>query len=239
MSDDTLLRLVEAADPLAHHTGSALPTGPEAVLQTIRDRLTSPRRPRRRVRLAAAALAGALAIAAGIAVAAGVNPLAGIGAADQKQRTRDILAPAIVASLRSDERHAGRLGPGAILPGTARLLGQLPSGRTLYVVASSKGELGVIVVRHGKLEMSEWADLLSQSQPITGGSFDPDGRRGPIPPLSFGLARNGITSVSFRAHGAEQTVRVIDNVWFYEGENSSLASITAHYRNGKTWTRTR
>jgi len=58
------------------------------------------------------------------------------------------------------------------------------------------------------------------------------------PPLSFGIAQDGIAAVSFRAHGREQTVRIKHNVWFYEGQSNVLGSITIHYANGETRTLT-
>lgn len=57
-----------------------------------------------------------------------------------------------------------------------------------------------------------------------------------MPPISYGIARDGITAVSFTALGREQTVPVTNNVWFYEGRSNMGASITIHYANGSTRT---
>ena len=58
------------------------------------------------------------------------------------------------------------------------------------------------------------------------------------PPISYGIARNGITSLSFRAGGSEVTVPVTDNVWAYEGESAVLSSVTIHYTDGRSMTLT-
>ena len=56
------------------------------------------------------------------------------------------------------------------------------------------------------------------------------------PPLTYGVAQNGITAVSFKAHGHETTVPVKNNVWAYEGQNGALRLLTVHYANGTTRT---
>lgn len=175
-------------------------------------------------------------LATGVAIAAGFDPFAGIGTADHPQRPQDVLAPNIVA--RFDAFNA-RAGLGRILPASERLLGQLASGRRIYVAGTSKGQLAILVTDHGRLVSASYGAPLTQSEPVTISSF---GRvkNGPhaTPPLSYGIARDGITAVSFTAHGREKTVPVKDNVWFYEGNSNVLASITIHYANGSTRTLT-
>ena len=61
---------------------------------------------------------------------------------------------------------------------------------------------------------------------------------GATPPLSYGIAQDGISAVSFIAEGKETTVPVKNNVWAYEGRNQALRSITVHYANGTTQTLT-
>lgn len=190
--------------------------------------------------LAAAVAATVVITITGVAFAAGVNPITvigsfvGIRAANHAQTANDKLPPAASAQLQSFERHAGVRDE--LVPTSSRLIRKLPSGRSVYVVATKNGELWVVLVKHGKLEVAFAGNPLSQTRLVTGATMDPDGPRGPIPPLSWGLARNGITAVSFRAHNQEQTVRVIHNVWAYEGTNNSLKEITVHYTNGTTRT---
>jgi hypothetical protein len=198
---------------------------------------------RRRPLLAAALATAALATGAGVAVADDAIPFStiaafvGIGTADHAQATTDVLDPAIISHLESDNARAGGLSPGTIIPHSSRLVGQLPSGRSIYVLATSKGELGVVVVdQNGKLELDSYGNPLSQTEPLTGVTFDPDGPSGPIPPLSYGIAKDGITAVSFTADGTQQTVPVVNNVWAYEGTNGSLESFTLHYADGTTQT---
>jgi hypothetical protein len=54
--------------------------------------------------------------------------------------------------------------------------------------------------------------------------------------LSYGIARDGVTALSFQAHGTEVTIPVSHNVWAYEGDSSLLQSFTAHYADGTTQT---
>jgi hypothetical protein len=236
MSDDTLLQFVSAADPLADRPGSALTMTPEALLQAIRDRLAASPRPRRPSRFLIAALVAVLATATGIAVAAGFNPLAGISAADHPQRADDKLPPAVIAELHSFYGHVGARGKDTLVPASARLVRRLSSGRSVYVVATKGGKLWVLLVEHRKLAVAFGGDPLSQIEMVTDGTVDPDGPRGPIPPLSWGLAKNGVTAVSFIAVGHQQTVPVIHNVWAYEGANSSGKKLIVHYANGQTQT---
>jgi hypothetical protein len=177
--------------------------------------------------LSAAIVAAAL-IAAGVAVADGVNPFAGIASANRAQTSQDILPPAIFAQLR--------LSPGIrLLADTSRLVGNLPSGRSMYVVSASNNEICIVTVKAGKLETESFGRPLDQTEPVTNATVDPEGPGG-VPPLSYGVAQDGITSVSVFADGSEETVPVKNNVWAFEGDNNALASITIHYANGTTRT---
>jgi hypothetical protein len=197
-------------------------------------RLTSRSRKRG---LIAAALVAALLTAGGAALASGVNPFASITAANHARTGADVLDPATAAMIQSLNTRAGhdRFPTGRLLPDSARLVGQLSGGRRFYVITTSTNELCVMIeqdagARGGAISCG---NPLSQTQPTTQGTI----RVGPqTPPLSFGIARDDVTSVSFRAKGTEQTVPVKNNVWFYEGTSSALASITVHYADGHTQT---
>jgi hypothetical protein len=213
--------------------------------------VTLPRRKRtRRPVLIAGFLAAAL-LATGVAIAEGVNPFAGIGAADHAQTPQDVLDPAtaaliqsynavVAAQIQSHNAHAGsncsQLFPDSslqLLPDTARLIGQLPSGRSIYVVTTtSKDELCLVV---DQASVGCGAPL-TQTEPTTIETFDqvvngPDA----TPPLAFGVAQDGITAVSFMGGGSEHTVPITNNVWAYEGD-SDLRTITVHYADGTTQT---
>jgi hypothetical protein len=194
------------------------------------------RRRANRRRVLIVGLLATLLLATGVAIAAGFDPFTGIGTAHHPQRPQDVLAPNIVARVDSPNVRAGL---GSLIPASARLLGQLASGRRIYVAGTSKGQLAILVTDHGRLVLASYGAPLTQSEPVTISSFDRV-KNGPnaTPPLSYGIARDGITAVSFTAHGREQTVPVKNNVWFYEGNSNVLASITIHYANGSTRTLT-
>ena len=194
-----------------------------------------PRKANRR-RVLIVGLPATLLLATGVAIAAGLNPFAGIGAARHAQKPQDVLAPAIVGRYN---HVIGMRSHGVLVASSSRLLGRLTSGHKIYVIATTKNELCVLVTDHGKLAVVSCGNPLTQSQPVTLTSTvlvknGPDA----TPPLSYGIARDGITAVSFKAHSREQTVPVKNNVWFYEGKSNVLASITIHYANGRTQTLT-
>lgn len=192
------------------------------------------RRSRRRVLIVG--LVTVTLLATGVAVAAGFNPFAGIATANHPQKPQDVLAPNILAQVDAPNERAGL---GRVLPASTRLLGQLASGRRIYVAGTSKGQLAILVTDHGRLAEASYGRPLTQYEPVTIAS-SVRVKNGPhaTPPLSYGIAKDGITAVSFTAHGGEQTVPVKHNVWFYEGNSNVLRSITIHYANGSTRTLT-
>jgi hypothetical protein len=213
----------------------------EPVPLPIRD---SKRRPLfRRPIVVAGLVAAALAVAAGVAIADGVNPFAGIGTANHAQTAQDALPPSIVAQIQNTNAESARAEAGhpypmgSLLPDTARLVDQLASGSRVYVISTTTAKLCVLI----DLDKTHFADgcgaPLTQSEPTTIESIDLV-KNGPnaTPPLTFGVAQDGITSVSFLADGSEQTVPVTNNVWAYEGNSGALASLTVHYADGTTQT---
>ena len=57
---------------------------------------------------------------------------------------------------------------------------------------------------------------LSQTHPITTTLTDPDGIGG-VPPIIYGVARDGITAVQFTISGRPVNLPVRDNFFAYEG----------------------
>jgi hypothetical protein len=169
-------------------------------------------------------------LATGVAIADGVNPFTGIGAAAHTRGSQDVLPAAVVKALRLGRSAAFRSVVGSLRPDTSRLIGQLSSGRNVYVASTTTGVLDIIVTDGGKLTMSSGVPPLSATAPITIAIFRRDHA---TPPISYGIVRNGITAVSFRGGGSEHTVPVKDNVWVYEGDSSALESITVHYADGR------
>ena len=195
------------------------------------------RRHRHRPLLLAAAAAAALAIA-GVAIAAGVGAFDGIGAADHAQTPQDVLDPESIkmidqfnAALTSQQNAAGGSSTlDQIEIDTARLVGTLPTGKRLYVVSTTSGNLCVAVQE----ESIGCGHALSEQEPLTLETMDHDSPGGD-PPVNFGVARDGITSLSFKADGSEVTVPVSDNVWAYEGD-ADLYTVSVHYADGSTAT---
>ena len=192
-----------------------------------------PRRQRKSARAVAALVAVALASAAGLALAGGVDPLLGIGAAHHR-RTASDLDPSLVRAIdrwNAFSAHTGRREL-QLIPSTARLLTRLSNGEHIYAVATEAGDLCVLNDAGGE-GAGGCGPRLSPSEPTTISSQ----KRGPHTPLfTYGVARDDIVSVSFRAGGAERTVPVHDNVWFYVGDNAALRKLTVHRDDGSSET---
>jgi hypothetical protein len=159
-----------------------------------------------------AALAFA-AVFAGVSLArSSFNPLSGIGAADHQSQSGDVLGPDAQAQLRADRSPSGGIDQiGARIPDSARFVGALPSGRRVYVMASVKGRLCVV--------LAGWAEScgnpLALSDPIT---FTTLFRLPGDPTYAYGVARDGVTAVSFSASDRRVTVPVHHNFFVYESE---------------------
>jgi hypothetical protein len=156
------------------------------------------------------ALGVVLLIGSGVAFATKIGPFSGISAADRPQRAQDVLDPAVVAQLRTDE------APGDDPIGThdlqsARRVGSLPSGRRVYVVTTSKGRLCVVVARLAE----SCGDPLAQTEPVTFTVVDSDGPGGE-PAVAYGVARDGVKSISFAVGGRHETVPVRNNMFAYQ-----------------------
>jgi hypothetical protein len=191
-----------------------------------------PERPeRRRLRrpvLVAAVVVVALALT-GVAIANGVGAFDGISAAQHPPTAADKLDSAVAASLSEND-----LGLDA---DSARFVTQLPDGARIYAVATKSGGLCVLAERlpnnTGKNDAAAMGcgSPLTQSQPTTAASFRANEA---VPPITWGIALDGVTAVSFRAGGQEVTVPVKNNVWAYEGQNSALEGWRVHFADGTT-----
>jgi hypothetical protein len=192
------------------------------------------RRYRRRRRWLALAVALGLAVlvGGGVAFATKIGPFSGISAVDHPQRAQDVLDPAVVAQLRADE------APGGDQIGThdmrsARLVGTLPSARNVYVVATSRERLCVVVARLAE----SCGDPLTQAEPVTFTVVDRDGPGGE-PAVAYGVARDGVKSVSFTVGGRHETVPVRANMFAYQAPLSvtsdSFSAVTVTLADGST-----
>jgi hypothetical protein len=179
----------------------------------------------------AVALGVALLIGGGVAFATRIGPFSGI-AADHPQRAHDVPDPAVVAQLRADEAPGGdQIGTHDLQ--SARLVGSLPSGRHVYVVTTSKGRLCVVVARLAE----SCGNPLTQSEPVTFTIVDSDGSGGE-PAVAYGVARDGVKSVSFTVGGRHETVPVRGNMFAYQAPasvtNDSFSSVMVTLNNGAT-----
>lgn len=192
-----------------------------------------PEGPRRRLRrpvLVTAVVVAALALT-GVAIANGVGAFNGIGAAQRPQTGVDALDPQTLAMRQQLCASASSSGSRPILCqlvlASARLVRTLPSGRKVWVLTDTRGDLCVLLQDGG----SDCASTLSGSHPTTLTSF----KKGPGDPLiTYGVALDGVAAVSFVANGQTVTVPVQDNVWAFEGPNSAFDSLTVHYTDGTT-----
>jgi hypothetical protein len=184
--------------------------------------VTLPVRTRRRRPVAlVVVLAVAFVTAAAAAIAAGVGAFDGITAAQHPRGSADVLDSKTAAALQHSLT--------GIRPDTARLVGQLPSGRRIYVATNTSEEL-CIVIEGGVFSCGA---SLGSTQPITIATFD-TGSVGADKQISYGVALDGVMAVSFMADGQNVTVPVRNNVWAYEGASSALDSTTVHFADGTT-----
>ena len=185
------------------------------------------RRARRWRPVVAVAVAVAALALAGVAIADGLGAFSGIGAAQHPQTGADVIDPATRAYMEG-----GSSMPiiGGLLFDTARVVGQLPSGQNIYVIANKRDALCFVVGP----PHPEWNcdDPLSRSHPSTVFFYGQD----PSAPTTFGIALDGVTAVSFDQDGQELTVPVKDNVWIYPGDAfyGAMVSLTAHFADGTT-----
>lgn len=213
------ISLDELANSLESYAGPAQP------------RIVPVRERRRPWRIAWAAAAVAL-VCVGAAYAAGFNPFVGISAANHPATSSDTLPASLTAHIAEFSSNMERLGHGHLLTDTARFITRLPSGMRFYTIATSAGGLCLATVRSRGGNGLECGDSLSKSRPIT---IESERTNRATPLVSYGLALDGVTAVSFIAGGTETTVPVKDNVWAYEGQ-ANLRSVSVHWKDGSTQT---
>lgn len=184
------------------------------------------RRARRSI-LVAAVLAAGLVLA-GVAIADGVGAFDGLSAANRPQTGADVLDPGTAARLQQNCSGADTSGsvysPEChLVLASARLVGELPSAQRLYVIADSRGDL-CMIDPSGMV----CGTALTPSRPIEDES---------VGKLMFGVALDGVTTISFERAGEEVTIPVKDNVWIYDGASLPEAgALTAHFADGRTVT---
>jgi hypothetical protein len=184
---------------------------------------------------------GAIAVVAlsvaGVAIADDLGAFKGISGAEHPQGVADALSPAVVADINSENAGTNRGARGQLLADSARFVRQLTTGERIYAITTTTDELCVLIVGRPGSNMKSavgCGDPLSQTDPTTAESVQPNPAN---PPLTYGVAIDGVTSVSILARGDEATVPVENNVWAYEGPSDD-EPLTVHYADGTTQTLT-
>ena len=173
--------------------------------------LPSRQQPTRRRLLIYAALAFAI-IVTGAAIAGAPNPLAGIGAADHPRTPKDVLDAGVQAQLRADLVPPGGVDQvGPRVTGSSRLVGTLPSGRKVFVVPTEKGRLCVVLARSAE----SCSGSLTPAEPVT---FTAVWNHPGEPAYAYGVARDGVRSISFTFRSGHVTVPVEHNFYAYQTE---------------------
>ena len=219
---DPIAEVLDAFVPAFEATGGSW--------ETILEKAAPARRSRRRWRpVLVAAVAVAALVGTGVAIAAGFGAFDGISAAQHPPTAADKLDPAVAASLAENNSMGLELD-------SARFVTQLADGVRIYAVATQNGELCAVAEKlpnnDGKDDASALGcgSSLSPSQPTTAESFQANES---TPPISWGIALDSVSAVSFTAGGREVTVPVTNNVWAYEGAGA-ISPLTVHFRDGST-----
>ncbi len=190
------------------------------------------RSPRVRSALVIAAAVAVLA-GAGVATAAGFGVFNGLSATQHPQAPTDVLPSQTAGQVQQEgcgafhESTNGTAVPYACDPGSSRLVSTLPSGDKLYVLADSNNDLCVYLQNHG----SWCGNSLSKAQPAMGVSENDSGDF-----FAYGVAMDGVVSVSFAIEGQDVTVPVRHNVWAYETQSAAwhFSCLTARFADGST-----
>jgi hypothetical protein len=120
---------------------------------------------------------------------------------------------------------------GQRLIGDARSLPTRVDGYQLYLLPTETGKLCLGLGN----SLEEWFDPLSQTHPVLFAATDKDGPGG-VGPTVFGVAIDGVRTVTFTIDGARQTVPITGNVFVFHGASdanfNSIAPISATFANG-------
>jgi hypothetical protein len=115
----------------------------------------------------------------------------------------------------------------------ARLLPATVSGHRLFLIPSTSGDLCMFV----QSTIEACTSPLSLSHPALFSVVDPDGPGG-VGPLVFGVARDGVSTISFNVDGVKETVPVTGNFFEYQAGGSinadGITDATATSANGQS-----
>ncbi len=121
-----------------------------------------------------------------------------------------------------NQQGAGKNTLGAQLVDKARVMSTVVGGKRLYLLPTENGAL--CAFREGGTEAC--TAPLTESNPALVVADDSDGPGG-IGPIVFGVALDGVTSVSVTTRGREQSIAVTKNVFVYQaGSETSAADVS-------------
>jgi hypothetical protein len=116
---------------------------------------------------------------------------------------------------------------------------QLPSaiaGDAAYVIPTTHGGFCLVVTQLGSACDASFTD---STPPVLFIDSDPDGS-GPIGTTAFGIAENGVDSITMTVNGSPVTVPVQENTFQYSGgatvTPNSITNISAHFADGRSVT---
>lgn len=145
------------------------------------------------------------------------SPVQAIGLVTSSQASG--LDPATATTLRMlNERGLGAAVLGKRLLTEARTLPTTISGKRLYLVPTETGKLCLYL--EGSVEA--WFDPVSQANPALLVAEDRDGPGG-VGPTVYGVAMDGVRTVTFTAGGDRHVVPVTGNVFVFRGDSETSA----------------
>jgi hypothetical protein len=154
------------------------------------------------------------------------DPFQGISAAERAPAA----TPPAQALAQIQDGSGAALG-GAVISGT-RLLASTIDGHPAYVVPTEAGDFCLFIATLGSACASPFTDarpaFLVVAYPNQGSATGP---------IVFGLAEDGVNSLTFSLDGTEHTAPVHQNVFEYTGTPSAnsggIADVTANFMNGQ------
>jgi len=139
------------------------------------------------------------------------------------------------AQVISELQAAQGYAPGDLasqVPTGARAIAPTVDGNRAYVVPAKTGDFCLFVETLGE----DCITPLTSTMPLLFIVSDPDAVGSGAGPLAYGLALDGVTSVSFKESGVTYTVPVRDNVFALRGPSSAdaldVTDVKANFADG-------
>lgn len=184
-------------------------------LDTPAKRAASQYRSRRRRRRLLAVCSITLVGSSGVAIAAVTGAFDGISSTQAARTPSDALDAQLAGQIQDQQGINADSPVGVQQTEGSRLLATLPHGERVYVMPSSKHKLCVVLALPKPSGVAEvpaavsCGDPLSTAVPATLAAFT-----GPTGTIVYGVARDGVVSVSFpTADGRMETIPVAHNVF--------------------------